>query len=254
MESILSHNIVDIRHRPGIENPVTDGLSRMWRNRKRSQTDVSTWSVLPDWEASKGIQNDIMAISDSPNPSEHLLETKFKGDIFFAPIVKHLLGRSTGDSAMEWRKAMHRAEGFLLEGNKLWRVSSKTGDRVPRTECIPTTAGFQLALDAHKANIHFSADILKLHLHDWCFWPSLDTDCRQACIECPHCKSFGPAKLNALLQPIRQVKPFDLTAGDYVSLPARKGGFKALGVYIDTCSNFVWVSKIKSAGTRLTTR
>ena len=151
MESILSHNIVDIRHRPGIENPVTDGLSRMWRNRKRSQTDGSTWSVLPDWEASKGIQNDIMAVSDSPNPSEHPLETKFKGDIFFAPIVKHLLGRSTGDSATERRKAMHRAEGFLLEGNKLWRVSSKTGDRVPRTECIPTTAGFQLALDAHKA-------------------------------------------------------------------------------------------------------
>jgi len=83
---------------------------------------------------------------------------------------------------------------------------------------------------------------------------SLDTDCRQACIECSHCKGFGPAKLNALLQLIRRVRPFDLTAGDYVSLPTGKGGFKTLGVYIDTCSNFVWVSKIKSAGTRLTTR
>jgi hypothetical protein len=26
-ESILAHNIIDIRHRPGIENPVVDGLS-----------------------------------------------------------------------------------------------------------------------------------------------------------------------------------------------------------------------------------
>src|SRR5882762_9333023 len=97
MESILSHNIVDIRHRPGIQNPVADGLSRMWRNRKRSQTDGSTWSVLLDWEASKGIRNDIMSVLDS-HPSKHPLETTFKGDVFFTPIIHHLLGKSTGKS------------------------------------------------------------------------------------------------------------------------------------------------------------
>ena len=85
MESILGHNIVDIRHQPGIQNPVADGLSRMWRNWERSQTDGSTWSVLPDWEASKGIQNDIMAILDSLNPTEHPLLTTFKGDISSPP-------------------------------------------------------------------------------------------------------------------------------------------------------------------------
>jgi hypothetical protein len=210
---------VNIRHQPGIQNPVADGLSRMWRNRKRSQMDGSMWSVLLDWEASKGIQNNVMAVLDSPHPTEHPLIIKFKGDIFFTPIVKHLLGKSTGDSIMERRKAMHRAEGFMLEDNKLWRVSSKTRDRVPRTECIPTTLGFQLALDTHKANGHFSTDILKLHLRDHYFWPGLDTDCRQACIECSHCKGFGPAKLNALLQPIRRVQPFDLTGGLYCAPP-----------------------------------
>ncbi|KIM80641.1 hypothetical protein PILCRDRAFT_9457 [Piloderma croceum F 1598] len=111
-----------------------------------------------------------MAILDSPHPTEHPLVTTFKGDIFFAPVVNHLLGKTTGDSIAERRKAMHRAEGFMVEDNKLWR----------------------------------------------------------ACIECSHCKGFGPAKLNALLQPIRRVKPFDLTAGDYVSLPTGKGGFKTL--------------------------
>ena len=29
-ESILAHNIIAIRHQPGVENPVADGLSRMW--------------------------------------------------------------------------------------------------------------------------------------------------------------------------------------------------------------------------------
>ena len=42
MQSILSHNIIDIRHRPGIENPVADGLSRMWRNRKCTTTEYSS--------------------------------------------------------------------------------------------------------------------------------------------------------------------------------------------------------------------
>jgi hypothetical protein len=48
MELILSHNIIDIHHLPGIENPVADGLSRMWRNCKQTSTDGSSWSVLPE--------------------------------------------------------------------------------------------------------------------------------------------------------------------------------------------------------------
>jgi transposase InsO family protein len=59
--------------------------------------------------------------------------------------------------------------------------------------------------------------------------------------------------MNALLQPIRRVQPFNLVCGDYLSLPAGIGNFKTLGVYIDTCSNFIWASKFKDAGTNKTT-
>jgi transposase InsO family protein len=148
---------------------------------------------------------------------------------------------------------MHRAEGFMIEDDKLWRVSTKALDRVARTECQPTTAGFQLALDTHKHNGHFNADLIKPNLWDKYFWPGLNMDCRQACLECPHCKNFGPAVMNTLLQPVRCVKPFDLTAGDYTSLPPGIGSYKTLGVYIDMCSNFIWVTKVKGAGTAKTT-
>ena len=256
MESILSHNIIDIRHRPGIENPVADGLSRMWRNRKRSTTDGSSWSVLPDWEAMKGITNDVLSVA-SPNDTSalplHPLEVQFQGDIFFTPIIRHLLGKSAGDSVSERRRAMHRAEGFTIDDGKLWRVSTKAHDRVPRTECQPTAKGFQLALECHERNGHFQADLLKLKLKDKYFWPRLDTDCRQACLECSKCKNFGPAVLTGLLHPIRRSKPFELTAGDYLSMPKGKGGYKHLGVYIDTCSGFIWVTKLKSYGTGAST-
>ena len=249
MESILAYNIVDIRHRPGIHNPVADGLSRMWTNRKRTDADGSSWSVLPDWEATKGTTRDIMTMAIGSGTPEHALEVMFKGDVFFAPIVRHLLGKTAGESIAERRRVAHRAIGFVIEGGKLWKVSSRATDRVARTECKPAVQGFKLALECHKRMGHFDSDRTKLTLRDTYFWPGMDTDCRQAIIECPQCKNFGPARLSTLLQPIRRVRPFNLIAGDYLKMPKGKYGFTELGVYVDTCSNFVWVSKLKKPST-----
>ncbi|KZP29530.1 hypothetical protein FIBSPDRAFT_727445, partial [Athelia psychrophila] len=171
----MGHNIIDIRHRAGINNPVADSLSRMWHNRARTSTDGSSWSVLPDWEASRGITHDILLVNeDSPGAPMHPLEAKFRGDIFFLPIVKHLLGKNVGAHISERKRAMHRAEGFNIANGKLWRVSSKASDQTAQTECRPTSEGFQCALETHKHNGHFSADLLKLKLRDRYFWPGID--------------------------------------------------------------------------------
>ena len=46
--------------------------------------DGSDWSVLPNWEATKGIVNNVLIISYVP-PHIHPLETQFSGDFFFEP-------------------------------------------------------------------------------------------------------------------------------------------------------------------------
>ncbi|KAF8531761.1 hypothetical protein JB92DRAFT_2690816, partial [Gautieria morchelliformis] len=50
----------EVQHRPGRDNPVADGLSRNWQEAQgTNEKDGSTWLVLLDWEANKGIVNDI---------------------------------------------------------------------------------------------------------------------------------------------------------------------------------------------------
>ncbi|KZP20049.1 hypothetical protein FIBSPDRAFT_710346, partial [Athelia psychrophila] len=178
-ESILAHNIIDVRHRPGIENPVADGLSRMWQGKKRTATDGSTWSVLADWEAIKGIRNNILSVSpaqeEPTQPTANVqLEERFRGDVFFEPMVRHLLGSNTGSTVSERRCAMHRAQGFIVDQGKLWKVASRPTERVSRRECIPRAEGFQFALDTHRQIGHFrSVDSLKLHIHETTFWPGM---------------------------------------------------------------------------------
>ena len=78
---------------------------------------------------------DIMVIEESDGAPEHHLETLFKGDLFFMSVVRHLLGKAAGDSIAERRRAAHRAEGFMIEGGKLWKVSNRPTNRVAHTEC-----------------------------------------------------------------------------------------------------------------------
>ena len=111
--------------------------------------DGSDWSVLPNWEATKGIVNDILSVSYVP-PNIHPLESRFASDLFFEPIVKHLLGHDAGSTPAARRKAMHQASSFTILDNTLWKISSKSSDRVAKTECIPAALGFAQALEAQQ--------------------------------------------------------------------------------------------------------
>ncbi|KAJ6522905.1 hypothetical protein B0H19DRAFT_973211, partial [Mycena capillaripes] len=181
-ESILARNIIDIRHRPGVENPVADGLSRMWTERKRTPADGSDWLVLADWDASTGIARDMFGIEAEPETNtsaddmRHPLQIEFANDIFFAPIVDHLLGLSGGTTISERRRATHRANGFMITEGKLWRIADAPARRVARTRCVPTAKGFDIAMQVHIRNGHFGVDSTKLKIADEYFWPGMDTD------------------------------------------------------------------------------
>ncbi|KAJ7483140.1 hypothetical protein B0H11DRAFT_1611319, partial [Mycena galericulata] len=101
------------------------------------------------------------------------MQVQFADDIFFAPIVEHLLGRTAGTAIQERKRAAHRSAGFRIEEGKLWRMADSSAQRVAKTECIPAVQGFEIALQTHAANGHFSMESTKLKLSDRYFWPGM---------------------------------------------------------------------------------
>ena len=58
----MAHNIVDVCHRPGRINVITDGLSRKFVNVPKEEGDGHEWTVSEDWEACTRLANDIFTI------------------------------------------------------------------------------------------------------------------------------------------------------------------------------------------------
>jgi transposase InsO family protein len=107
--------------------------------------------------------------------------------------------------------------------------------------------------ERHQQGGHMGRDSIKVALMDRITSPNLDLAIVQAIRGCTQCKSFGPTRLNDLLQQITRRHPFKLLVGDYLSMPAGKGGYHTIGLYLDTFSQHIWAFKHKTAGTAKTT-
>ena len=60
-------------------------------------------------------------------------------------------------------------------------------------------------------------------------------------------------QLHVLINPVTWRHPFELLVGHYLSMPTGKGGYHTLGLFLDTFSQHLWVTKFKMAGTANTT-
>jgi transposase InsO family protein len=105
----------------------------------------------------------------------------------------------------------------------------------------------------HESRGHWQRDAVKKSLLDRVWSPGLDASIVKGIVDCGHCKNFGGAHLNSLLDPITRRHPFELLVGDYLSLPAGKGGYHTAGLYLDTFSQHIFGYKYKTAGSAKTT-
>jgi hypothetical protein len=111
----------------------------------------------------------------------------------------------------------------------------------------------ELVKEEHKTKGHWHRDAIKMALMDRIHSPGLDGSIMKVITDCSKCKGFGATHLHALLNPITRRHPFELLVSNYLSMPISKGGYKMVGLYLDTCLQHVWGFKFKIHGLASTT-
>jgi hypothetical protein len=131
-DGVLAHNIVDVRHVPGVTN-VADGISRQYENTPKSKNDGSEWDVNADWESRAGLVYSINCVSI---PSEtQSLRDRFASTPLFRDVIDALENIQSGLGLRERKRARHRAAKYMIEDGKLWFVGGGTRMRaVARTQ------------------------------------------------------------------------------------------------------------------------
>ncbi|OJT14782.1 Retrovirus-related Pol polyprotein from transposon 297, partial [Trametes pubescens] len=255
-DGILAHQIVDVRHIPGKLNTVADGLSRVGENAAREAGDGSEWTVSEDWETNTGLVNDIFQVNGDSDTSEVVdtLLHRFRDEPLFIEVIQAIMNTTETTDERKAKRARHRAEQYSIDDGKLWRTKGGTKARAQaRIECITKAEAVERAREQHTQQGHWGRDAIKIALMDKYWSPKLDASILDGIKHCAKCKNFGATHLHSLLDPITRRHPFELLVGDYLSLPDGKGGFKNVGVYLDTFSQHVWAFKYKTAGTAKTT-
>jgi transposase InsO family protein len=182
------------------------------------------------------------------------LRDRFKEEPMYLQVIDAILELDFGSSMQARKRARHSATKYFIEGGKLWRLGGGVPTRArARRECITRAEARVRAAEVHANGGHFHRDSVKLALMDKYHSPRLDESIVSAIADCAKCKGFGPANLHSLMDPVLRRHPFELVVGDYLSLPVGIGGFKNVGLYLDTFTQHVWGFKYTVAGSAETT-
>lgn len=247
-DGIHSYCLMAIQHHSGKSNKAADTLSCMYTGRECTADNGSTWLVCKDWEAGRGIINNLFGIYTDEVISS--LCEHFADEPLFLEVVQAITNHNSHKTERECNCMRHQAEGYQIEDGKLWQITDgKSICAKPWAECISQREAIEMARHEHSNNRHWGCDLTKLQLMDRVYSPQLDQSITIALLKCPQCKNFGSSHLHSLMYPITCQHPFKLLVANYLSLPKGKGGYHSVLLILNTYSQFTWGFKFKTSGT-----
>jgi hypothetical protein len=139
--------------------------------------------VNEDWEAVSGLVNDVMTVGIGTHVDR--LRECFKDELSLLEVVESLLQLEMGAEPKLMKKAKHRAESYMVEDGKLYRLKGGSSIRAKhRVECVSKTEAIELARKEHKCGGHWHRDGVKITLLENFFSPGLDQSIVKAISEC----------------------------------------------------------------------
>ena len=111
-EGIQGYNLTTIRHQSGESNKAADALSCMYTGKERTTDNGSTWLVCEDWEASRGLVNDLFGVHTDEVISS--LCKRFTDEPLFLEVVQAITNRDSHRTKRERNRAKRRAEGYHI--------------------------------------------------------------------------------------------------------------------------------------------
>ncbi|KIK35566.1 hypothetical protein CY34DRAFT_28844, partial [Suillus luteus UH-Slu-Lm8-n1] len=146
-----------------------------------SPGDGADWSVSEDWEASRGIIQDLFTVNPTSaktltdSTTIEALHKRFAQEPLFLEVIEAFGDLDSDKSVRDKRCARHRAKQFFIAEGKLWRVPNDSSTRVhSKLECITQSEALRLAHLDHADHGHWGRDMVKLQLMDRIFSPRLD--------------------------------------------------------------------------------
>ncbi|KZP25883.1 hypothetical protein FIBSPDRAFT_678229, partial [Athelia psychrophila] len=138
----------------------------------KTEEDGHLTSVNPDWEAVTGLTHDVFGATDEDASK---LRERFTDEPLFLQVIDALWDLDRGKTVREKRCARHRALGYWIEGDKLWRLGDGKSTRAkPRRECVSQKEAVELARTEHATKGHWHRDLVKKQLMEHYCSPRLD--------------------------------------------------------------------------------